>query len=371
MDYPILSISDLGVAFGRGRDENEVIRGVSLALQPGKTLALVGESGSGKTLTGRAIMGLLPPKARITRGKITLNHHGKSEDLLKANDRRMRALRGGEIGMIFQEPMSSLSPFHTIGAQVRESLLLHGEGDPRSARDRCLDVFEKVGFAEPARTYDAYPFELSGGMRQRAMIAMATICESNDSDRRRADDRARRHDAGADPRPDPKRQEETGMAVLLITHDLGVVANIADHITVLRRGRVVEAGGARDLLCDPRAPLSQAQLIDAAPAVEVAAAHDPEPSRDLIVEAHDVSKTFVSRGRGLFGVGSEKVHALREVDLSVPRGETVALVGESGSGKSTLANVVMHAITPDPGATLIYTCHETGQALDVPTLVRR
>jgi peptide/nickel transport system ATP-binding protein len=368
MNDPILSVSDLAICFGQGRTQNEVVSGVSLSLHAGKTLALVGESGSGKTITGRALMGLLPTKARITRGQINYSAKaGSTEDLVKASPRRMRALRGCEIGMIFQEPMSSLSPFHTIGAQVRESLLLHGEKDERTARERCIETFEKVGFPNPNRAYDAYPFELSGGMRQRAMIAMATIC-------RPAILIADEPTTALDVTTQAlildliqKRQEETGMAVLLITHDLGVVSNVADHITVLRKGRVMEAGIARDLLTDPRHPYLK-RLIDAAPDVDVAAAHNPTPSSDLIIEARNVSKTFVSRGRGLFGIGSEKIHALCDVDLTLPRGETVALVGESGSGKSTLANVVLNAIKPDSGATLTYHCDETGKELNIPKL---
>ena len=367
MNQPVLSVSDLAICFGRGRAENEVVSGVSLSLHAGKTLALVGESGSGKTITGRALMRLLPPKARVTRGTITYREGEKTEDLVKVSSRRMRDLRGCKIGMIFQEPMSSLSPFHTIGAQVKESLLLHGEKDERTARERCIETFQKVGFAEPDRTYDAYPFELSGGMRQRAMIAMATICQPSVLI---ADEPTTALDVTTQALIldlIQKRQEETGMAVLFITHDLGVVANIADSISVLRRGRVMEAGTARDLLTNPQHPYLK-RLIAAAPDVNVAAAHDPVPSTDLIVEARNISKTFVSRGRGLFGVGSEKVHALRDVDLTLPRGETVALVGESGSGKSTLANVVLNAVKPDPGATLIYKCNETNKTLDIPKL---
>ncbi len=347
---------------------NEVVRGVSLSLHAGKTLALVGESGSGKTISGRALMRLLPPKARITGGQINYCAGGDIvEDLAKANDRRMRALRGCELGMIFQEPMSSLSPFHTIGAQVKESLLLHGEKDERTARDICLDTFEKVGFPNPGRAFDSYPFELSGGMRQRAMIAMATICRPSVLI---ADEPTTALDVTTQALIldlIQKRQEQTGMAVLLITHDLGVVSNIADHITVMRKGRVMEAGNARDLLTDPRHPYLK-RLIDAAPDVDVAAAHDPEPKSDLIVEARNISKTFTSRGRGLFGVGSVKIPALRGIDLVIPRGETVALVGESGSGKSTLANVILNAVKPDHGAILTYHCNETDRALDVPSL---
>ncbi len=356
MSEPILHVSDLGVAFGKGRDLHEVVRGVSFAIPAGKTLALVGESGSGKSVTCRTIMGLLSGNATVTRGRIDYRCHlgdGKTEDLLSVSKRRMRQIRGDGIAMIFQEPMSSLSPFHTIGAQVSEMLALHSENDGRSHRDRCIEAFEGVGFADPARTFDAYPFELSGGMRQRAMIAMATICVPN---LLIADEPTTALDVTTQALILDllqKRQEETGMSVLLVTHDLGVVANVADYVTVMRQGEVMESGPARDLLMTPRHPYLK-RLIAAAPAIDTDRAHGPAPTTDLIVKAENVSKTYVSRGRGLFGLGAENIHALRDVDISIPRGGTVALVGESGSGKSTLARVIMRDATPDPGSRITY-----------------
>ena len=356
MNEPILHVSDLGVAFGKGRDKQEVVRGVSFAIPAGKTLALVGESGSGKSVTCRTIMGLLAGNASVTRGRIDYRCHlgdGGTEDLLTASSRRMRDIRGDGIAMIFQEPMSSLSPFHTIGAQVSEMLALHSKGDSRSHREHCIDTFEGVGFADPERTFDAYPFELSGGMRQRAMIAMATICVPN---LLIADEPTTALDVTTQALILDllqKRQEETGMSVLLVTHDLGVVANVADYVTVMRQGEVMESGPARDLLTTPRHPYLK-RLIAAAPAIDTDRAHAPAPTTDLIVKAENVSKTFVSRGRGLFGIGAEQIHALRDVNISVPRGGTVALVGESGSGKSTLARVIMRDATADPGAKITY-----------------
>lgn len=356
MNKTILHVSDLGVAFGKGEHKQEVVRGVSLAIPAGKTLALVGESGSGKSVTCRTIMGLLAGNASITRGRIDYRCHlgdGNTEDLLRVSQRRMRQIRGDGISMIFQEPMSSLSPFHTIGAQVSEMLALHSKEDARNHREQCIEAFEGVGFADPARTFDSYPFELSGGMRQRAMIAMATICVPN---LLIADEPTTALDVTTQALILDllqKRQEETGMSVLLVTHDLGVVANIADYVTVMRQGEVMESGPARDLLTTPRHPYLK-RLIAAAPAIDTDRAHAPAPTSDLIVKAENVSKTYVSRGRGLFGVGSEDIHALRDVNLSVPRGGTVALVGESGSGKSTLARIIMRDATADPGARITY-----------------
>ena len=356
MNDTILSVSDLGVAFGKGRHRQEVVRGVSFSIPSGKTLALVGESGSGKSVTCRTIMGLLAPTATVTRGTITYRCPDKgdgTEDLLKVSPSRMRAIRGDGIAMIFQEPMSSLSPFHTIGAQVSEMLALHDDGSARDHRDRCVEAFEGVGFADPSRTFDAYPFELSGGMRQRAMIAMATICVP---DLLIADEPTTALDVTTQALIldlIQKRQAETGMSVLLVTHDLGVVANVADYVTVMRKGEVMESGPSHDLLCTPRHPYLK-KLIAAAPAVDATRAHAPGAAKNLIVEARGVSKTFVSRGRGLFGIGSENVHALRDVNLSIPRGKTIALVGESGSGKSTLARIIMRDASADPGARITY-----------------
>ncbi len=356
MSDPILSVSDLHIAFGKGRNANEAVSGVSFDVMRGKTLALVGESGSGKSLCCRTIMGLLPDSANVTGGSITYWCPEKgtgSEDLLKTSQRRMRAIRGGGIAMIFQEPMSSLSPFHTIGAQVSEALLLHSDCDPKQSRERCIGVFDRVGFADPSRAFDAYPFELSGGMRQRAMIAMATICEP---ELLIADEPTTALDVTTQALIldlIERRQADTNMAVLMVSHDLGVVSNIADHITVLRKGRVMESGPAGALLRTPRHPYLK-KLIAAAPSVSADRAHEIKPVRDLIVEAKNVSKTFHSRGRGLFGSGSLTINALRDVDLAMPRGKTVALVGESGSGKSTLARIIMRDQLPDAGSQIRY-----------------
>ena len=356
MSETILSVSDLGVAFGKGRNATEVVRGVSFSIPSGKTMALVGESGSGKSVTCRTIMGLLAPNATVTRGRVDYlcsKGDGRTEDLLRVGKRRMRHIRGDGIAMIFQEPMSSLSPFHTIGAQVSEMLSLHSDENGKARRARCIEAFEGVGFADPDRTFDAYPFELSGGMRQRAMIAMATICVPS---LLIADEPTTALDVTTQALIldlIQKRQAETGMSVLLVTHDLGVVANIADYITVMRQGEVMESGPAHDLLVTPRHPYLK-RLIAAAPAIDTDKAHPPTSADDLIVRAENVSKTFVSRGRGLFGVGSEKIHALRDVNMVIPRGGTVALVGESGSGKSTLARIIMRDDTSDPGGKITY-----------------
>ncbi|MEL6793606.1 MAG: ATP-binding cassette domain-containing protein, partial [Pseudomonadota bacterium] len=174
---PLLTVEDLTIAFGAGRSAVTVVEGVSFAVRSGETLALVGESGSGKTLTGKALLGILPKGAAITGGSAVLRDDGGETDLLKLSNAQLRRVRGGRVSMIFQEPMSSLSSLHTIGNQVMEAVLLHTDLTGAAAKSRCLETFESVGFPDVNRAFDSYPFELSGGLRQRAMIAMAMVCK--------------------------------------------------------------------------------------------------------------------------------------------------------------------------------------------------
>jgi peptide/nickel transport system ATP-binding protein len=237
----LLAVEDLSIAFG----DRPVVEGVGLTLGRGETLALVGESGSGKTLTGRALMGLLPKGAAVTGGSAMFAPpDGEPVDLCTVGERALRRLRGGRIGMIFQEPMSAFSPLHTIGAQVAEGVALHTDLSGDAVREHCLAVFAQVGFPDPARAWRAYPFELSGGLRQRAMIAMAIACGP---DLVIADEPTTALDVTTQAVVLDllaRLQRETGMAMILITHDLGVVANLADRVVVLRKGRVMERGPA-------------------------------------------------------------------------------------------------------------------------------
>ncbi|MEL6316442.1 MAG: ABC transporter ATP-binding protein, partial [Pseudomonadota bacterium] len=268
-------------------------------------------------------------------------------------------------------------PFHTIGDQVEEALTLHYEERGRAAKARCLEVFGQVGFPDPQRAAESYPFELSGGLRQRAMIAMAMICRPAILI---ADEPTTALDVSTQALIlDLMNQlrEEVGLSVLLITHDLGVVANAAQYVTVMSNGRVMEAGRVADILADPRHPYTR-RLIDAAPKIEGALAHgerarpttagpapQPKPGRDLIFAAHNVAKTYEARKGGLWSP-PQKIYALRGVDLEIPRNRTVALVGESGSGKSTLAKILLRAEIADPGGKLVYDPGDGPQ--DVSTL---
>jgi peptide/nickel transport system ATP-binding protein len=340
VDQALLRVDDLSIAFG----DMPVVESVSLSLDRGQTLALVGESGSGKTLTGRALMGLLPKGARITGGSAIFSPEPDTAiDLCSADERRLRRLRGGRIGMIFQEPMSAFSPLHTVGAQVAEGVALHGDLSGQALRDHCLTVFEQVGFPDPARAWRAYPFELSGGLRQRAMIAMAIACGP---DLVIADEPTTALDVTTQAVVLDllaRLQRETGMAMILITHDLGVVANLADRVVVLRKGRVMERGPAEAVLARPGHAYTKA-LIAAAPAL--ATAHAPRNLRvdDPILWAKRLSKTYPNP-RG----GGAPIRAVRDVTLAVGRGETLAVVGESGSGKSTVARLMLRAERADAG----------------------
>ena len=345
----LLEVENLSVRFGEGRHATEVVSGVSFSLRRGETLSIVGESGSGKTLTGKAILRILPKAARITSGRAVLHdRQGGSRDLMSLSEPEMRALRGGRVSMIFQEPMSSLSPLHTVGAQTAEAVLLHTDLRGAAVRARCLEIFDEVGFPDPARAFGAYPFELSGGLRQRAMIAMAMACTP---DLLIADEPTTALDVTTQAQVldlMKRLQAETGLSVILVTHDLGVVANMADRVVVMRRGKVVETGPTAEVLERPGHGYTRA-LIAAAPEIPEHAPTDLGAPKDPIFWARNLSKTYPGRGR-VFGPAPAQVAAVRDVQLVVGRGETLAIVGESGSGKTTVAKMMLRAEEPDPGA---------------------
>ena len=334
---PLLTVENLTIAFGEG---DPVVRDVSFELNRGETLALVGESGSGKTVTCRAVLRILPRAARFRSGRILFDSH---EGPLALN----------LISMIFQEPMRSLSPLHRIGNQVAEVLCLHRGMTEREAKREVLDTFHRVGFPDPERAWSAYPFELSGGLRQRAMIAMAMICQP---DLMIADEPTTALDVTTQAQVlglIKDLQRDTGMAMILVTHDLGVVANMAENVVVMYRGRVMEQGPAEPLLKDPAHPYTR-QLFEAAPAIPVQPRPvDPPPEDDLILQLRNVSKTYTLRTRNPWKPDME-IRACRGIDLNLPRGTTLAIVGESGSGKTTAARIALAAEPPDPGGEVLF-----------------
>ncbi|WP_293577339.1 ABC transporter ATP-binding protein [Phaeobacter sp.] len=349
---PLLTVENLSIGFGRGEP---VVRDVNFSVSPGETLALVGESGSGKTITCRSVLKILPKAADIRSGALIWRGAQQTEerDLRGLNESQMRKIRGNEIAMIFQEPMRSLSPLHRIGNQVAEVLWLHQGQSEASAKKTVLECFERVGFPDPERTYKSYPFELSGGMRQRAMIAMAMVAKP---DLLIADEPTTALDVTTQAQVlglMKDLQRETGMAMILVTHDLGVVANMAEQVVVMHKGRVMEAGSAKAILGQPAHPYTKA-LFDAAPQIPAKPKLAPTlPRDDLILDMKEVSKTYTLRAGKRWSAPTQ-IQACIGLNLSVTRGKTLAIVGESGSGKTTAARIALGAELPDPGGEVLF-----------------
>ncbi|MGU3536665.1 ABC transporter ATP-binding protein [Methylobacterium sp. A54F] len=370
---PLLSIRDLTVDFRTENGAFRALHGLSLDVARGRTLALVGESGSGKSVTAQAILRILPRAAAITGGRILFEAGDEgggagATDIaaLPADGDAMRRLRGDRIAMIFQEPMTCLSPLHTIGDQVSEALRIHTGAGRRAAEEETRAVFARVGFPDPERALHTYPFELSGGLRQRAMIAMALIMRPS---LLVADEPTTALDVTTQAQILAllnRLQAETGMAILLITHDLGVVANMAHDVAVLYRGRLVEAGPKESVLRRPghaylRALLHAVPRFDMGPGERLTPIRParaeipqrppaPKPAGPVLA-IEGVSKSFTLRS-GRFG-GLRTVRAVADVSLAIPAGTTLGLVGESGSGKTTLSKMVMRAMRPDVGRVLV------------------
>ncbi|KIN71189.1 ABC transporter ATP-binding protein [Sulfitobacter guttiformis] len=360
---PLLDVKSLNIGFGKAPP---VVQDVSFSVDSGETLAIVGESGSGKTLTCRSVLRILPANAQLRGGEIKYDHAGTVCDLLTAPAKQMRSLRGDRISMIFQEPMRSLSPLHRLGNQVAEVLHLHQRISGSDAKKQVLAQFERVGFADPARAWASYPFEMSGGMRQRAMIAMAMISKP---DLLIADEPTTALDVTTQAQVlglIKDLQRETGMAVILVTHDLGVVANMADQVVVMNKGRVMEAGSARAVLGAPSHGYTK-KLFAAAPVIPaVAAPSRPLAKTDIILEIRNVTKSFTLRSGGWRA--PTVITACRDVNLQLPRGKTLAVVGESGSGKTTCARVALGAITPDAGGQVLFSARSGDLPVDVHNL---
>lgn len=360
----LLQVDGLTIGFGKAAP---IIRDVGFSVARGETLALVGESGSGKTICCRSLLDIMPGSARIHGGSAVFHGTGVDADLLTLSDAAMREVRGDRISMIFQEPMRSLSPLHRVGRQVGEVLRLHRQHSRSEAKRAVLEKFERVGFKDPQRAYNAYPFEMSGGMRQRAMIAMAMIAKP---DLLIADEPTTALDVTTQAQVlglIKELQQETGMAVIFVTHDLGVVANIADSVVVLRQGRVMERGPADVVIGNPGHGYTR-KLLAAAPAIpRKAVASAARHVEDPILLLKDVSKTFTSRVGGLVKK-SVTFKAVQGVSFAVERGHTFAIVGESGSGKSTVANMALGALSADDGSVIEYRPSIDAEPWDVRTL---
>ncbi|BBK41891.1 ABC transporter ATP-binding protein [Allostella vacuolata] len=343
---PILDIQGLSVALPSNADRKHAVGDLSLQLFPNEIVCVVGESGSGKSVMARAILGLLPvPRVRPVAGRILL----EGEDLLAVPPARLRAIRGQRISMVFQEPMTALNPVMTIGDQIDEVVATHLPLPERERRQRILELFAAVKLPDPERIRHAYPHQLSGGQRQRAMIAMALVLGPPVLI---ADEPTTALDVTTQAQVLTLIKEMQGLrqtGVLFITHDFGVVAEIADRVAVMQRGRIVEQGPAADVLNRPQHPYTRA-LIGAVPKLEPPPR--PAPSSKVpFLEVRGLDKAFRSGG-GIFSRG-RVVHAARNVSFQLRRGETLGLVGESGSGKSTVARCVIRLVDPDGGDILI------------------
>jgi len=379
----LLTVKDLRVDFVLDGIVIPAVRGVSFRVPRGKTVALVGESGSGKSVCAQAIMGILPKVANITSGEILFDDSARpGKDGGKGvidvaqqprNGAVMQSLRGGAISIIFQEPMTSLSPVHTIGDQIGEALHLHRKVSRAEGLAAVTEMLRLTGFPDPARALRTYPFELSGGLRQRAMIAMALVCRPA---LLIADEPTTALDVTIQAQilkliSDLK--DELGMAMLMITHDLGVVANMADEVVVMYHGEVKEAGTAHDIFTTPHHPYLQA-LLKAVPRFGMEPGERLTPIREIkskptgmfaearqqlprsgavsdlpLLAIEGISKSYRIRKSGWFGGADARVQAVSDVGFELKRGECLGLVGESGCGKTTLSKLIMRAIDPDSG----------------------
>jgi peptide/nickel transport system ATP-binding protein len=366
---PLLQVRDVAVQFQTMDGPVHAVEAVDLDLAAGETLAIVGESGSGKSTTAMAVIGLLPGNGKITQGSILF----EGENLVGAPESVMRRIRGASIGLVPQDPMSNLNPVTKIGSQVAETLLAHGLATRKDVDRRVIETLEAAGLPDAAARAKQYPHEFSGGMRQRALIAIGLACNPKlliaDEPTSALDVTVQRTILDQLER----MTGEIGTALMLITHDLGLAAERASRVVVMHRGRIVEQGPARQILEDPQEPYTQA-LVKAAPSVAVVrlrpevfrkpdaaapaasvvelppatleareAPEAPEAPIDNIVEIENLTKVYKIRGK------KEDFLAVQDVSLAIPRGQTVAIVGESGSGKTTTARMLLKVIEPTSG----------------------
>jgi len=343
---PLLSVRDLRVAFATEAGSVQAVDGVSFDLAPGEVLAIVGESGSGKSVTAQTLLGL----TRSPNASIEGSARFRGRELIDAGDEQLREVRGAEIAMIFQDPMTSLNPVYRVGAQIVEAIRAHRpEVGKEEARRRATELLDSVGIPEPERRVDSYPHELSGGMRQRAMIAMALALEP---DVLIADEPTTALDVTIQAqilRLLERLNRERDLATILITHDLGVVAEVADRVLVMHEGEIVERDGVEEIFHSPRDPYTRKLLgavlrLDEAPPLRAARAAGP------LLEVTDLVKHYPVKRGLLFDRQIGEVRAVDDVSFTVERGETLGLVGESGSGKSTLARTILQLLAPTSGS---------------------
>ncbi|MFF5857030.1 dipeptide ABC transporter ATP-binding protein [Streptomyces sp. NPDC012751] len=340
---PLLDVRDLDVDF----DGRPAVRGVRLTLERGEVLGLVGESGSGKSVTALSVLGLLPRNA-TARGSVRLD----GTELLGAGERELTRIRGDRVAMVFQDPLSAFTPVYRVGDQIAEAVRAHRDVGRARARARAVELLDLVGIPEPALRARAFPHEFSGGMRQRAMIAMAMAGEP---DLILADEPTTALDVTIQAQIldvlDTARRE-TGAAVLLVSHDLGVIAGMADRVAVMRDGQVVEQGTAREVFHHPREPYTR-QLLAAVPRIDTPRASRP-PTGETVLKVRGLTRTFPVWKGTVAKRRTGTVYAVDGVDLDIRRGETLALVGESGSGKSTTLFELLELAAPEGGTAELF-----------------
>ena len=339
----LLEIKNLRIALN-GEEDKQVVKGLNLSIEPGQTMCLVGESGSGKSLSALATMGLLPPVLKPISGSISL----KGENLLEANAARMRSLRAVSMSMIFQEPMTALNPVARVGQQIEEVLEFHSDLSQSARKSRVKEMMEAVHLPDVDKMYQSFPHQLSGGQRQRIMIAMALVMRPQ---LLIADEPTTALDVTTQAQILSlirELREDQGAAVLFITHDMGVVSEIADDVTVLKLGEVMETQAVDTLLRHPKTDYTR-DLLRSVPS-QVPRLARAAQSDNVVLATDDLCKTY--GGGGLFGRGRE-VRAAQDVSISLTKGRTLGIVGESGSGKTTVARCIMRLIDPTSGRIMV------------------
>jgi len=337
---PTLEITGLTIELPAGADRPYAVKDLSISIYPGETACIVGESGSGKSLAALATTRLLPNSVKATAGTVML--HGR--DLLKISEAEMRSVRGRDIGMVFQEPLTALNPVMRVGKQIEEVLEVHGMGSKAERARRALDLITEVGLLDPARIIKAYPHQMSGGQRQRVMIAMALALEPA---LLIADEPTTALDVTTQAqilKLIAQLRKKHNMAVMFITHDFGVVSEIADRVIVMRHGECVEEGTVQEVLKYPKHAYTK-QLLDAVPTMA-----PPERRTIADVDALVIKGLTKTYGERQLFSPRRTVHAVQNVSFTIRRGETLGLVGESGSGKSTVGRCIIRLIEPDKGS---------------------